>query len=237
MRSRCTGGRLPYVGSVQHGMDTKATRKKREAVSRPQLLVHIGLLSLGCSALIAQKASPDPTSLFEDRGGKLQLILAQESAGPHFRLSLHNVGSSDLILNLGTMLGNGQRQYANRVFLLLTGPNGKQLHLEMIGPGHIAGRMDPLVVPLPVDATIVLPISLDNYWAPKDNVWNLDLIPGRYVLSVNFTGVGVPKEDTNLDMKGISLMPYWIGSVDSNQVIFMIDREIRFPPPYGESRK
>ncbi len=159
----------------------------------------------------------------------LRLTLTQiqdASARPVFRAELHNAGDEDLILNLGMMLANGKKQYADRIHLLLTDPHGKLLHLDVTGPGFIAGRVDPMVVPLPVGATFVLSIDLKDYSAPKEKIWALDLTPGQYTLSAEYTGVGVPQRAANLDMQGISLMPYWTGTVDSNALPFTLTREI-----------
>jgi hypothetical protein len=168
-------------------------------------------------------------SLPQEVQGGLQLTIVQvqdTSARPVFRVELHNAGDHDLILNLGIMLANGKKQYADRLRLLLTDPNGKLLHLEMTGPAIIAGRVDPMVVPLPMGAAFVLPIDLKDYSAPKEKIWALDLTPGEYRLSAEYTGVGVPQRAANLDMQGISLMPYWAGTVDSNRLPFTLSQEI-----------
>jgi hypothetical protein len=123
-------------------------------------------------------------------------------------------------------LANGKKQYADGIRLLLTDPQGKLLHLDMTGPGLIAGRVDPMVVPLPVGATFLLPIDLKDYSAPKEKIWDLDLTPGEYTVSVEYTGVGVPRRAANLDMQGVSLMPYWTGTVDSNKLPFTLTQKI-----------
>jgi len=168
-------------------------------------------------------------SLPQEVQGGLQFTIVQiqdTSAPPLFRGELHNAGDHDLTLNLGMMLANGKKQYVDRIRLLLTDPHGKLLHLEMTGPAVIAGRIDPMVVPLPVGATFVLPIDLKDYSAPKEEIWALDLTPGEYTLSGEYLGVGVPQRAANLDMQGISLMPYWTGTVDSNTLLFTLTQEI-----------
>jgi hypothetical protein len=43
---------------------------------------------------------------------------------PKFRVELRNAGESDLVLNVGVMLANGQKQYPNAVVLTLTDAQG-----------------------------------------------------------------------------------------------------------------
>jgi hypothetical protein len=156
---------------------------------------------------------------------RLQLILVQKASKPLFCVELHNGGDQPPILNLGMMLGNGRGQYANRIHILLGGSREKLLHLEMRGPGVIAGRLDRMLVPIPVGATFALSIDLRDYSAPKEQIWNLNLPPGQYTLRAEYTGSGVPLGAANLDMQGIVLMPYWTGTVESNIVPFSLDQE------------
>jgi hypothetical protein len=190
-----------------------------------QKLVAIGLIVLESCTVLAQSGSQsNEPSIAEPQGGSLQLTLTQETSGPRFRAALQNAGDQPLILNLGIMLANGRKQYADRINLLLTDPRGKLLHLAMMAPGSIAGRVDPMVVPLPAGATFTVPIDLADYFAPKEKIWKLDLTPGRYTLSAEYAGFGVPQRAANLDMQGISLMPYWTGTVNSRTLPFTLTR-------------
>lgn len=153
----------------------------------------------------------------------LRLVLAQEKEGtPSLVAQVINSGSQPLILNIGTMLANGRQQFADRLQLQLTRPDKTVLHLHMLGPGAIAGRIDPMVIPLPPHATYSLELDLNQYCAPKEHVWKLDLPPGSYVLGAEYTGVGVPQRTANLDMQGLSLMPYWTGTIQSSVLNFTV---------------
>ena len=83
---------------------------------------------------------------------------------PKFRVEFRNAGQNDLVVNLGMMLANGKRQYPNAVALTLTDAQGKSRRLDLREPAMIAGRLDPFVVPIPVDATFSVPVNLDRYW-------------------------------------------------------------------------
>jgi hypothetical protein len=166
-----------------------------------------------------------PSSAQEPQSDSLQITLVQVQAvagHPRFRVKLHNAGDRALILNLGMMLANGKKQYADAIHLLLTDAHGKTLPLELTGPAYVAGRIDPFVVPLPEGATLTLPIDLEDYSSPRQHIFKLSFAPGQYTLSAEYTGAGVSQQTANLDMKGISLMPYWIGTVKSNVLPFTI---------------
>jgi hypothetical protein len=83
-----------------------------------------------------------------------------------------------------------------------------------------AGRVDPMVVPLPVGATFSIAADLAKY-APF-GAEPLKLTPGEYSLQARFEGMKAI--DPNLDMPGVQLMPYWVGTVVSNRLRFEIAR-------------
>ncbi|HZS27757.1 MAG TPA: hypothetical protein VFB76_11045 [Candidatus Angelobacter sp.] len=139
---------------------------------------------------------------------------------PKFRVELRNTGENDLILNLGIMLANGRKQYPNAIVLVLTDQDRKSRRLELRDPAAIGGRMDPLIVPLPVGSSYSLPVDLDKYWAAASREIEYKLNPGSYSLVAEFTGRAVSRQSANLDVKGIALMPYWEGTVTSNQLSF-----------------
>jgi hypothetical protein len=146
----------------------------------------------------------------------------QTSGSPLFEVRMHNAGDKDFILNLGMMLGNGSRQYPDAVHLRLTDEHGKTLLLDLIGPAIIAGRVDPLIVPLPKGATFSLSVDLKDYSSPKAKVWKLDLARGRYTLSAEYEGVAISQRQANIDTQGLALMPYWTGGAESKALQFQV---------------
>jgi hypothetical protein len=147
------------------------------------------------------------------------------SQAPKFRLELRNAGQNDLVVNLGMMLANGKRQYSNAVALTLTDAQGKSRRLDLRAPAMIAGRVDPFVVPIPVDATYSIPVNLDGYWPAASKEFHYKLKPGTYSLEAQFTGRSVSQQEANLDVKGIALMPYWTETVTSNQLRFEVSSQ------------
>jgi hypothetical protein len=152
----------------------------------------------------------------------LDRAVGVRSKTPDFRIELRNMGENDLVLNLGVMLANGKRQYPNAIILTLTDAQGKSRRLDLRDPSFISGRVDPLVVPLPVGAVFSIPVNLDRYWAVASAEFDYKPKPGSYALEAQFTGKGVSQQGANLDLPGIALMPYWQGTVTSNLLRFDI---------------
>lgn len=113
-----------------------------------------------------------------------------QSAAPKFIVELRNVGKSDLVLNLGTMVSKGGRQYPSAVSLLLVDAAGKshQLHLKTYSPSSAPGTQ-PLLLPLPAGSTFSLPVDLRNYWALGEKEFNSELKPGAYSIEAQFNGL------------------------------------------------
>ena len=146
----------------------------------------------------------------------------RQSKSPTFRVELRNSGESDVIVNLGIMLANGKKQYPKDIVLILIDSQGKSRRLDLKEPAIIAGRMDPMIVPLPAGSSFSLPINLDNYWAAASQDFDYRPQSGTYSLEAQFSGRAVTQQEANLDVKGIALMPYWTGTITSNRVQFKI---------------
>jgi hypothetical protein len=161
-------------------------------------------------------------------------LLLASTPEPHlFRVELHNPGSHDLVLNLGTTLANGTKQRPNAIEFTLTTSDGRNLHLVPIDDlSMIGGRVDPLIVPLPSKATFSFLINLEKYLSPQEKDWKLHLSPGRYTLQAEYIGRAVLMTEANLDVKGIALMPYWVGKVSSNPVVFTLTAEFESTPDH-----
>jgi hypothetical protein len=162
----------------------------------------------------------------------LQLIFTLNHADvsqpgrPKFSVEFRNAGQNALILNLGTMLANGEKQFLDAVDLILTDPQGRVHRLiDSREPWAINGRLDPLVVPLCVGCNFSFPVDFNNYWPGDEQVMEA----GTYSIEARFVGRGVSGEEANLDMKGIALMPYWLDTVTSNHLRFQISEQLRTP--------
>jgi hypothetical protein len=186
------------------------------------LLVSILLLN-GSSAAVQQS----PHKWGEAVGGLQMTIYLDQAASvpsqsPKFRVELRNAGENDLVLNLGIMLANGKRQYANAVSLTLIDTHGKSRRLDLLGPAVIAGRSDVFVLPIPVGGTFSIPVELSKYAAVATREFDYKPPRGTYSIEAQFAGNGVTQLEANLDVKGIALMPYWNGTVTSNMLRFEI---------------
>ena len=184
-----------------------------------QLMLAPFVLAVGLFAPLTSNAQEVPSGL------RLSLSrVEQKSSRPLFRVELENNGDRPLILNLGAMYGG--QQYLNAIHLLLAEADGKILHLQLLEGGLIPGRIDPLIVPLPAGATFTFRVDLTKYISLKEKVWKLELGPGQYKLSAEYVGATVSQSQADLDMKGIALMPYWTGTVDSNVLPFTLTQPL-----------
>jgi hypothetical protein len=135
-------------------------------------------------------------------------------------LEVRNTGEKDAVLNLGTMVGNGTWQYPTAITLLLRDANGKQHRAKLAEPvGVIGGRLDALIVPLPRGASLKLPldVSWSRPWYASGRLEDFKPdLKKHCALQAQFIGKGVSQAETNLDLKGLALMPFWTGAVASN---------------------
>ena len=143
---------------------------------------------------------------------------------PKFRIELQNMGKRDLVLNLGITLSNGSKQYPDALVLMIIDPQGKARQFDLIGPAAVAGRLDPLILSLPIGCAFSLPVDLGKYWAAPSKEFEYKFQRGTYSIQARFTGKAVSQQEANLDVKGIALMPYWTGTVTSNQLPFDVSK-------------
>jgi hypothetical protein len=123
---------------------------------------------------------------------------------------LENVGSDDVVLNLGLMLGNGKKQIPMAVRLIFTDADGKK-HILRRNEPRITGRVDPFVVPLPAGS---------RYSTISRDLEELidRLSPGRYHVRAEFVGEAVRRKEVNVDTAGLALMTYWTGTIQSEDL-------------------
>jgi hypothetical protein len=139
---------------------------------------------------------------------------------PAFYIAIENVGDSDVILNLGTMISNGKVMFPEAVRLQLSDSQGRSRELHYFHrryPG-IAGRVDDFIVALRTASVHVLRVSLDTYSGMNGFVPELER--GRYRIEARFDAQGA--RSLNLDTEGIGLFNFWKGTLRSNIHVFDI---------------
>lgn len=139
-------------------------------------------------------------------------------------VSFRNAGGNDVVLNLGHMLANGRVMFPDAVRVMLTGPSEAACELTYFDrryPG-IRGRVDDFVVALPAGAGYTLRITSDRLWCAAAREPRTILGPGDYRVVARFEGKGAVW--TNLDMKGVALLAFWKGTIESGQAAFEIGR-------------
>ena len=132
-----------------------------------------------------------------------------------FDVALQNAGPRDVVLNLGVMTANGKSMYPRAIHFTLTGSDGKPVEFEFSKLAGVAGRLDDLIVALPVNGTYTLRLNLHEYCCDLAGV---KLLPGHYRMAGIFEGKGA--QAVNLDTLGVKLLNFWTGVVQSNPVEF-----------------
>jgi hypothetical protein len=135
---------------------------------------------------------------------------------PEFQVALRNIGDRDVMLNLGSMLANGKVQLPRRIGLTLTDAGGRTRELHFFDKRYpaIVGRVDDYVVPLRVGSTYILTLNLDQFWSPETKEFQLQIPPGKNLITAQFEGSGA--RSSNLDTPGMRLMNIWEGKLQSN---------------------
>jgi hypothetical protein len=156
-------------------------------------LRYITLCIIACFTLVPSAVMATGQSWGKQANGlemtiRLNQTQEPQSKTPNFRVELHNCGENDYVLNLGIMLANGNKQYPGAVVLNITDSRGKARRFELIEPTFVAGRLDPLIVPLAIDASFSIPVNLHKYWAAASSEFDYKFEPGLYYVEAQFAG-------------------------------------------------
>ena len=178
--------------------------------------VGIPALALSCLALTLSGENPAPTGGTDDRGGSgggLSLEIRADPRPGNIGVSLVNAGGSDLLVRIGLMLGNGKKQFPRDLRIECRGAGDHRFVLSS-SPAFVAGRVDPMVLPLPAGAAYTLSLDLRRMSvAEPRNTFSLPA--GRYHVQAVLAGKPVLREETNSDMPGLSTMAFWTGTARS----------------------
>lgn len=98
-----------------------------------------------------------------DAAGGVRLCLASTPATGVLSVEIRNDGSTDAMVDIGVMLANGTHQYPNAITLSLQDTGAAAVEGTSLDPAGVAGRLDPLLVPLPAGASIRVPLRLARY--------------------------------------------------------------------------
>lgn len=93
-------------------------------------------------------------------GMQMSVALAPESGRePAIRITVKNVGDKPLLLPLGEMIGS--KFYTSKVRVFVSTPQGQFKFLLSPGLGFVAGRIDPIAIPLVPRSsyTIEMPVT------------------------------------------------------------------------------
>jgi hypothetical protein len=188
------------------------------AILRPATWFIVGSIAVLAQAGAAMSADTRATnallhlSLIEVKG--------TTSAVPCFQADLRNAGSRELVLSVGFELAN--KHYPEAFRLWFTDANGKAVLLLLKGPGVIGGRADAWIVHLPAQGSYKVPLCINDYDVPGEQMREGHLPPGHYKLRVELVGLDSLQQTTPSVSTGAPAQRYWVGTVESNTVAFTI---------------
>jgi hypothetical protein len=134
---------------------------------------------------------------------------------------LENVGDTDLNVKLGYSLANWKSHHPAAIRLLALSKGNKTRTLSYMQVG-VAGRLDPLVVPLPAGSTYTLRCQLAKF-ADSESGEPTDLTAKDYRIAAEL--VGQPVTKVNQDLQGFALVAYWQGTARSNEVQLILAKK------------
>jgi hypothetical protein len=135
-------------------------------------------------------------------------------------VELRNVGDDDMILDLGGMIG--KKQDPENIAMTLFDARGRSLHLwDSNQPTYVAGRVDPMFLPLPAGSRFSIAVDLPRYWLPMpDDEFEKPLASGTYWLQAQLTVKRDSQQRAEREF-GLPLI-YWSGTITSNRLRFDI---------------
>jgi hypothetical protein len=171
-----------------------------------------------CGALGGAETPPDGAEVAKETKGSIRIsieVVPSHAGMERVKATVTNGGEVDQLVNLGVMLGNGNAMFPSAIVLECESEDGKKFNMVR-EPSGVAGRVDPLIIPLPAGAswTVVLPLRQMNVQGPKGPE---RIAPGTYSVRAVFTGKPVAKGQTNSDTEGLATWRFWKGTVRSGE--------------------
>lgn len=172
------------------------------------------LLCGGVSGVTA--APPQYGDTVEGLRMNVSLDTSDPNKGDGLQVTIQNTGEKDVLLSLGWIVG--YRAYVEEIFLELTTSDGKHPGVILTGvPPGVAGRVDPLVIPLLAGASYDIRISAAHYYIPESSETLPSFITRRAgSLRMKFQGKAATSYVSSL--QGPSMISFWLGTLFSNEI-------------------
>lgn len=183
------------------------------------LLRHAGqiLIVLLCSGFPGVTAEPPAYGdTVEGLRMNVSIDTSDTNNGDHLQVRIQNIGEKDVLLSLGWIIG--YRAYVEEISLELTTSDGKHPGVVLTGvPAGVAGRVDPLVIPLLAGASYNIRISATHYYIPDSSETVASFIKRRAgSLRVKLQGKAAANYLSSL--QGPSMISFWQGTLFSNEI-------------------
>ena len=142
----------------------------------------------------------------------IELGLSPADGSQVIELTLTNKGPDDALLNLGQTIA-GWKYFSTAIQLQATDDQGHEHTLQFMGgPPAVAGRVDPFVVPLPVNAKYALRLELSQYVQEDFS----SLRKGTWILQASYEGKQA--KWGNSMTEGMNVFHCWSGKIKSPRI-------------------
>jgi hypothetical protein len=127
-----------------------------------------------------------------------------------FRLTFDNIDRSPTVVVIGTILGNDGRYVLSPIHFTLRDRSGADTNFDYSELTRVGGRLDQWLVPLPVEASYSVRVSLASRYR--------DTFATARSVSISLTTQ--ENQGRNLDVQGLRFIHVWSGLLTSNTVTF-----------------
>jgi hypothetical protein len=144
---------------------------------------------------------------------EMTMVMLQSGPGlPVFELRLRNTGDHDLVVNIGMLAGT--KQYPEAFHFSLLDASGTAYQLLRKGSlAGVAGRIDPLIVALPMEASFSFPVDLALYCSFAEGC-PLRLPPSRYTIKADYD---------SSDQQDFEMFHIWKGRLQAPAIPFVVE--------------
>jgi hypothetical protein len=152
----------------------------------------------------------------------LRLLLACSQASElTFRFTIQNVSATPTAAVIGTILANDKKYLPARLKLTVRRAGVPDVTVPYIDTtvAFVAGRLDPWLITLPPDASYSITVPAQNFRHTPSLTKESFSAPADLQLQLVTREVG----ETNNDMRGLSSIHVWVGTLTSDWVRFPSD--------------
>jgi hypothetical protein len=154
-----------------------------------------------------------------------------------FYISFKNLNKNEVVLKLGSIVGNVQIPEAIQLLVMDERGKKKQFHVSDRRFGELAARIDDFLVPISPGEIYKLKLNSSLFFCRESAEFGLSLNPGKYRIKAIFVGIGTrmlyPDLENTRWYHDRVLTNLWEGQLESSELRF----QCRQVPKTHQNRK